>query len=72
MQLNKEECRILVDVLDMHLEGMSDARDRMTEDTATLNDFETFTETLQQHDIDTQVIESIKRKVLEENDCSSD
>lgn len=55
-------------VLDMHLEGMSDARERMIEDTATLGDFETFSETLQQHDIDTQTVESIKRKVLNSDD----
>lgn len=67
MQLNNEERRILLEVLDMHLEGMSDARDRMIEDTATLNDFETFSETLQQHDVDTKTVELIKRKVLDED-----
>lgn len=71
MQLNKEERTVLLDVLEMHLEGMTEARERMIEDTATLGDFETFSETLQQHDIDVQTVESIKRKVLEDGNSTA-
>jgi len=65
--LSVEERRVLVEVLDIHLQGMADAKEAMIEDTATLSDFDTFTKTLQEHDIDTQTVESIRRKVREDD-----
>lgn len=67
MDLTRNERQLLLVVLENYLEGMTDAKERMIEDTYTLGDFDTFTETLQQHDIDALAIESIKQKVLDDD-----
>jgi hypothetical protein len=64
--LSQQELRALLDVLDMHIEGMNDAKERMIEDTTTFTDLDTFSASLQDHDLDVQVIESIRQKVLDD------
>lgn len=68
IELNADERYQLLHILNKHLEEMDDTREAMIEDTATLNTLDTFSATLQQHDIDKEIAESIKRKVLEDND----
>jgi hypothetical protein len=64
--LSQQELKALLDVLDMHIEGMNDAKERMIEDTTTFTDLDTFSASLQDHDLDVQVIESIRQKVLDD------
>lgn len=66
MKLTITERRLLLDILDMHLVGMKDAKEQMIEDTYSLSDFDTFVDTLQQHDIDVETVKSICRKVQED------
>lgn len=68
VKLDPTQRTMLLEVLDMHLQGMDDTREAMIDDSATLRTFEDFTETLQQHDIDRTTVESIKRGVLEDDD----
>lgn len=68
MQLSLNERRLLLDILEAHLEGMEAAKEEMLEDTVTLSDFDTFTETFQAHDQDRMTVESIKAKVVEYDD----
>lgn len=66
MQLTVQELQLLLDVLDQHLEGMDEAKECMIEDTATLNDLDTFSKTLQDHDEDVRTVQSIRQKVIDD------
>lgn len=64
MELTVNEQRMLLDVLNMHIEGMNETRECMINDTVTLKTLEDFSETLQQHDMDVEIVKSIRQKVL--------
>jgi hypothetical protein len=68
-EFTMEERRVLLEVLEQHLFAMEDTREAMIEDTHTLRSLDVFSSTLQQHDIDTRTVESIKEKII--NDKSS-
>jgi parvulin-like peptidyl-prolyl isomerase len=51
IKFSTEELITLRDILDAHLEGMQEARERMINDDATLDTFDKFVETMQEHEI---------------------
>lgn len=67
MYLQTHERVLLVDILNNHLEGMDDAKERMIEDPVSFPNIDSFTETLAQHDQDVQTILAIKEKILNDD-----
>ena len=63
--LTTEETLVLVDILDMHLQGMSDAKDMMTKDTDTLCDFDVFNEVMGDAIELEQMVKNIRKKVID-------
>lgn len=68
MHLEQEERRVLLDVLNIHLEGMDDAKEQMMDDTATLTDLDSFAENFAIHQELRDTIEIIKKKVVDDDD----
>lgn len=64
LELEQPEALLLVDVLTMHLEGMEEAKDRMIDD-FTIEDIDTFNETLQIHQNNIQRLINIKANLIE-------
>lgn len=71
MNLNTQEREVLLQILEKHLEEMDDTRECMIDDPVSFRNIETFTETMQQHEIDKMVAEGIKRKVLDDDGTAS-
>jgi len=64
MELNEKERTVLLTVLDMHLQGMHEAELAMSADHATLPDFDTFVDVMQDATTDRLEVEAIRRKVV--------
>jgi hypothetical protein len=62
----------IVEIIDTHLEGMRDAREKMIDDTATLTDLDTFSETIADHDLDRDAVQRIRKKLLDDTDGGAD
>jgi hypothetical protein len=63
VQISEHDRHLLVDALDMHLQGMSEAETQMIEDRATLSDFKTFDDTMQLHASNTQALRNIRNAI---------
>jgi hypothetical protein len=66
MRLSEREADLLIDHLDMVLQGMSETWQAMVEDSATFDTVEEYLETLGRHEEDIQVLRDTKRKVERE------
>jgi hypothetical protein len=63
VKLSSHTQTLLVDALDIHLQEMAETREAMIEDSATLHDFETFSEVMQSHERDTIILQDIRNAV---------
>lgn len=61
--LTPKQISELVEALTIHLQGMDETLELMTQDTSTLSDLDTFTDVTQDHQISRNILQQVLRKV---------